>query len=65
MVKRMLKAWAVAGMTAGSKEEHKDMWRAVLASSADGTLLSDTELERLVWHAWADVDFGPLPDEAA
>ena len=62
MAKRILKAWAIAGRTAGSKQGHKDMWEAVFASSLDGTLPSEAALEQLVWHAWADVDFGPVPD---
>lgn len=57
-LKRALRYWAIQGVHAASKPEHKGMWHAIEKAMDDGTLPSDETLFAAVPSAWPDHYYG-------
>ena len=43
--RQALKAWSIFGMTVSTREDHKDLWPAVLESLRSNSLISEEELD--------------------
>ena len=56
MIVRRLKLWALEGLTATSKEEHRSMW-ADVETTAAADLPSDEQLDALLPDKWPE---GPV-----